>query len=994
MALGSIHDSHSSGLQPSNFEIREDGTVKLANGRVFKVEIDNGGSPTSLGKNHTALTQMIIGILQQTQQDEGFTYKDLSETVITREGVQTNQKELSERQITVIKPENFTETYQNITSTAQKIFEAMPQFSGPNLADKSSLSTVVESPSRDSVGRDTPEPIVDQTSSSTVDSTVPNSSEGRTRTITPLLSVTVEENTSSPHQIKFKEVAGSTDRVAEKALKEQKQNAFVRTLTAGLEKVNDWFKSIFSKSEETVSFHKEVTPEKVDQEDATTETPQLDKKQKVSEYASFELPKKIMTKVTFKDGTEKYYNPDADLSKLENVKKIKHNIKVPVPGIPLEELDKIVSDAIRIGGKIKIREGAEPDSLVLRAGRREKGLGIRTDASGESSEALALVFGSVETAVQSFNEKKDPFQQAVLFYKKSLPAIDDRSSCSDRDLSDWIHQAENFEKLAKNPNIQGFIDAARDLKADPQSAENKSQLVDAAAILKTSLNEQSDEIETKIKEQLSVFNDELKLIHSILNRLENDIPWSKDVLKSNAILAGRVGSNKQSLQTAQKALTEIQTYISPKEKSWVSRDQALTDLIDPKNAEFRKTFMNNYRWYLSTPALFTFFESTFKNNQEELTQLRTVDPMDTDKVGAIENKQKVILEILSDWAKQPRVNPKETDSKTSDEGKSVKEIIDEIIEMAEGEDLYEEQVSNLKISVANPKALPTVPAPNESASSFIEQFTALHTTSLNPFDTTKKKFVNNYANELTKLFRNQLRTVQTSEVARLAWSKDRKYTEAPNISESITLFNKVNSAITHQILTVPDGKGGRRNATKKEAGKLIAFFIDVQTKCVKQGELNSAMAIQSALNSSSIARLKGSWSLVDTTQLEKFESNSSLLNPELSYKMLRGYVESTENSSAYMGMFLTDLAFIDEGNPTEKKITTDEMDENNEEIQWNLGKLEMIESATQKIIDSQGDGKMETPEYDLPGDIVKLSQKSEQELYDISLAVNPREKKQ
>ena len=76
------------------------------------------------------------------------------------------------------------------------------------------------------------------------------------------------------------------------------------------------------------------------------------------------------------------------------------------------------------------------------------------------------------------------------------------------------------------------------------------------------------------------------------------------------------------------------------------------------------------------------------------------------------------------------------------------------------------------------------------------------------------------------------------------------------------------------------------------------------------------MEIISALHSSSTARMKQSWALIPEGLIEKLEVLNTLMSPNDNFK---NYREALKNMNAtcipYLGLWLADLTFIDDGNP-------------------------------------------------------------------------------
>ncbi|KAF0299372.1 Ras-GEF domain-containing family member 1B [Amphibalanus amphitrite] len=71
---------------------------------------------------------------------------------------------------------------------------------------------------------------------------------------------------------------------------------------------------------------------------------------------------------------------------------------------------------------------------------------------------------------------------------------------------------------------------------------------------------------------------------------------------------------------------------------------------------------------------------------------------------------------------------------------------------------------------------------------------------------------------------------------------------------------------------------------KKQRVRLIEYWIEVGRECFNTGNFNSLMAIIAGLNMSPVARLKKTWSRVDSAQLSVLEQQMSPSSNFLSYR--------------------------------------------------------------------------------------------------------------
>ena len=169
---------------------------------------------------------------------------------------------------------------------------------------------------------------------------------------------------------------------------------------------------------------------------------------------------------------------------------------------------------------------------------------------------------------------------------------------------------------------------------------------------------------------------------------------------------------------------------------------------------------------------------------------------------------------------------------------------------------------------------------------------------------------------------------------------------------------------------------------------MIAFLIDVQTKAIEQGDLNTAMAINSALNSTPIQRLKTAWSQEPASKkLNQLKQNMTTLTNESSYAKLRKELENNPKAVPYLGMFLSDLTFWDDGNPWTK-----ESDEESTEKQLNVYKFNAISKIVDKVLIFQKSRERVAADHAINDEINAVNQTAsdESKVYAISLRVQPR----
>lgn len=77
-----------------------------------------------------------------------------------------------------------------------------------------------------------------------------------------------------------------------------------------------------------------------------------------------------------------------------------------------------------------------------------------------------------------------------------------------------------------------------------------------------------------------------------------------------------------------------------------------------------------------------------------------------------------------------------------------------------------------------------------------------------------------------------------------------------------------------------------------------------------------SLQVLAALSNASVSRLKKTWELLPTSSSESFNDLGQVMSSQSSFKLYRERLRaSAPPSIPYIGVYLSDLVFIDEGNP-------------------------------------------------------------------------------
>ncbi|KAM8886771.1 ras-specific guanine nucleotide-releasing factor 2 isoform 3-T3 [Spinachia spinachia] len=228
------------------------------------------------------------------------------------------------------------------------------------------------------------------------------------------------------------------------------------------------------------------------------------------------------------------------------------------------------------------------------------------------------------------------------------------------------------------------------------------------------------------------------------------------------------------------------------------------------------------------------------------------------------------------------------------------------------------------------------------------------------------------AEQITLLDHIVFRSIPYEEFLGLGWMKVDKTERTPYIMKTTQHFNDMSNLVASQIMTHTD-VGSRANSIEK--------WVAVADICRFINNYNGVLEITSALNRSAIYRLKKTWAKVSKqakTLMDKLQKTVSL---EGRSKNLRETLKNCNPPCVpYLGMYQTDLAFIEEGRPN---LT--------EEGLVNFSKMRMISHIIREIRQFQQtpyriEHQAKVTQYLLDKTLIM----DEDTLYDLSLKIEPR----
>ncbi|KAJ8285542.1 hypothetical protein GJAV_G00028000 [Gymnothorax javanicus] len=228
------------------------------------------------------------------------------------------------------------------------------------------------------------------------------------------------------------------------------------------------------------------------------------------------------------------------------------------------------------------------------------------------------------------------------------------------------------------------------------------------------------------------------------------------------------------------------------------------------------------------------------------------------------------------------------------------------------------------------------------------------------------------AEQITLLDHIVFRSIPYEEFLGQGWMKVDKTERTPYIMKTSQHFNDMSNLVASQIMTHTD-VGSRASSIEK--------WVAVADICRCLNNYNGVLEITSALNRSAIYRLKKTWAKVCKQTKALMDKLQKTVSSEGRFKNLRETLKNCNPPCVpYLGMYLTDLAFIEEGTPnfTEEGLV-------------NFSKMRMISHIIREIRQFQQtpyriEHQPKVTQYLMD----KTLTMDEDTLYELSLKIEPR----
>eukprot|EP00005_Dracoamoeba_jomungandri_P000702 CAMPEP_0174257274 /NCGR_PEP_ID=MMETSP0439-20130205/6438_1 /TAXON_ID=0 /ORGANISM="Stereomyxa ramosa, Strain Chinc5" /LENGTH=993 /DNA_ID=CAMNT_0015340291 /DNA_START=75 /DNA_END=3056 /DNA_ORIENTATION=+ len=226
------------------------------------------------------------------------------------------------------------------------------------------------------------------------------------------------------------------------------------------------------------------------------------------------------------------------------------------------------------------------------------------------------------------------------------------------------------------------------------------------------------------------------------------------------------------------------------------------------------------------------------------------------------------------------------------------------------------------------------------------------------------------AEQLTLVESNLYCAIEPQELLNQSWNSPKLQYRAPNVIAMINRANAVSFWVASMILL---------QEKPRDRKKMVDKFISVAEALRKLNNFHTLMGIIAGLNTSSVSRLRSIKSEISKKTLSNFKKHEELMNPEGNFQFYRDTIHASHLPCIpYLGVYLKDLTFIEDGNPDTVNGLV------------NFFKRHMIFLVIQEV------QQFQAAAYDFPIKeplhtfVLKLPKLDEKQLYDLSLFCEPR----
>lgn len=168
------------------------------------------------------------------------------------------------------------------------------------------------------------------------------------------------------------------------------------------------------------------------------------------------------------------------------------------------------------------------------------------------------------------------------------------------------------------------------------------------------------------------------------------------------------------------------------------------------------------------------------------------------------------------------------------------------------------------------------------------------------------------ARQLTVKASNLFCSILPEELLGAEWTK-KSGSVAHNVRAMSTLSTDMTNLVADTVLQFED---------HSKRAKIIKHWVKIANKCLDLNNYDSVIAIVCSLNSTPILRLKRTWDCLSSKTKASFNHLKSTVDCSRNYIVLRQrLLIAVPPCLPFVGMYLTDLTFVDAGNSSTRKLS-------------------------------------------------------------------------
>eukprot|EP01133_Synstelium_polycarpum_P017183 gene17183-20472_t len=239
------------------------------------------------------------------------------------------------------------------------------------------------------------------------------------------------------------------------------------------------------------------------------------------------------------------------------------------------------------------------------------------------------------------------------------------------------------------------------------------------------------------------------------------------------------------------------------------------------------------------------------------------------------------------------------------------------------------------------------------------------------------------AQQLSLIDFSIFKEIEARELLNQNFNKPKMKYRAPNIMRMINRFNQFSFWVAMLILL--EGKKDKRL-------KVFEKLLEIAKHLLKLNNFNTLMSLVAGLNMSPIHRLKKTKKKLSSSALATFTECERVFSSKKSFKNYRDLISVTNAPCIpYLGINLTDLTFIEDGNPDYLESTGSATNNPTGSPLINFKKRELFYTAWSDIARFQESPYQFAQEEPLNTFLLHFPQLEEKDLYELSIALEPRD---